>query len=208
MRRGDYANAVQWLRAARPRRIRAGAFAFRCFGGSFVSGTLVLGLIAIVSPGSFGLPGRRVLSSGPWTWALLGTIAFSVLVLLLSRRRLTRLYRRIREPYSRPPTGDEAFEGAADSLANCAPALHSRWAVAWVYVPAGFAVAGVTFAFSSAYFLIAAVISAGRVSWMEPALFGVNAVLSIVSWSLGAARLSTWRLAVAVHREVAGRYLG
>jgi uncharacterized membrane protein len=208
MRRGDYANAVRWLRAARPRRIRTGAFAFRCFGGSFVSGALILGLIAIVSPGSFGLPGRRVLSSGPWTWALLGTIAVAGLLLLLNQRRLTMLYHRIRQPYARPPRGHEAFEGAADSLASCPGAQHSRWAVAWVYVPAAFAAAGVTFAFSSAYFLVAAIISGGQVSWLEPALFGVNAVLSLIAWSLGAVRLSTWRLAVAVHREVTGRYPG
>ena len=178
------------------------------FATSFVMGTFVLGLIAIVAPGSFGVPGRRVLSSGVWTWALLGVIGASGAILLANRRSLLSLFRRIREPYRRPFTGDEAFEGAADALAQCNDALQSRWAVSWIYVPAGSAVAGVTFAFSSAYFLVSAILSAGRISWYEPVLAGANALISIVAWALGAVRLSTWRLAVAVHREVTGRYVG
>ena len=208
MARGDYANAVRWLRSVRPRHIVTGAFAMRSFATSFVAGTFVLGLIAILAPGSFGFPGRRVLSSGVWTWALLGTIGVSGAILLGLRRSLQSLFRRIREPYRRPFTGDEAFEGAADALAQCSDALQSRWAASWIYVPLGFAVAGVTFAFSSAYFLVGAILSAGRISWYEPVLAGANALLGIVAWALGAVRLSTWRLAVAVHRDVTGRYVG
>jgi hypothetical protein len=208
MTRADYANAVRWLRSARPRRIRTGAFAARSFAASFVAGTFVLGLIAIISPGSFGFPGRRVLSSGVWTWALLGAIAVSGLILLAERRSLLSTFRRIREPYRRPFTGDDAFEGAADALAQCNDAHQSRWAFSWIYVPAGLAVAGVTFAFSSAYFLVSTILSAGRISWYEPTLAGINALISITTWALGAVRLSTWRLAVAVHREVSGRYVG
>jgi hypothetical protein len=208
MARRDYTNAVRWLQTARPRRIRAGAFSMRCFGGSFLAGTLVIGLIAFVSPGSFGVPGRRVLSSGVWTWALLAAVALGGVGLLANRRRLTWLYRRIREPYRRPFAGDDAFEGASDALARCPAPMHTRWAVSWIYLPTALAVAGVTFAFSTAYFVISAILSGGRISWMEPALAGINAALSLTSWSLGAVRLSTWRLAVAIHREVTGRYLG
>jgi hypothetical protein len=208
MARRDYANAVRWLRTARPRRIRAGASSMRCFGGSFLAGTFLIGLIAFLSPGSFGVPGRRVFSSGVWTWALIAAVAIAAGGLLAGRRRLTWLYRRIREPYRRPFSGDDAFEGAADSLARCPAAMHTQWAVSWIYLPTALAVAGVTFAFSTAYFVISAILSAGRISWMEPTLATINAVLSLAAWSLGAVRLSTWRLAVAVHREVTGRYLG
>jgi hypothetical protein len=180
----------------------------RSFAASFVAGTFVLGLIAIVSPGSFGFPGRRVLSSGAWTGALLGAIGVSGAILLANLRSLLSLFWRIREPYRRPFTGDEAFEGAADALTQCTDAQQSRWAASWIYVPAGFAVLGVTFAFSSAYFLVSAILSAGRISWYEPSLAGANAVLSIVVFAVGAVTLSTWRLAVAVHRDVTGRYVG
>lgn len=208
MARRDYANAVRWLRTTRPRHIRLGALSMRCFGGSFLAGTFVIGLIAFVSPGSFGVPGRRVLSSGVWTWALIGAVAVAALGLLANRRRVTWLYRRIREPYRRPFAGEDAFEEASNALAQCPDAMQTRWAVSWIYLPTALAVAGVTFAFSTAYFVISAILSGGRISWMEPTLAGINAALSLAAWSLGAVRLSTWRLAVAVHREVTGRYLG
>jgi hypothetical protein len=201
-----YSDAVRWVKAARPRRVDSGRFAARAFWGSFAAGVVVLGALALVAPSAFGAPGARALSSGVWTVALAGLVAAALAGLLLNARHLRWLFSRIREPYVRPLTENRYFEGAADALAACPEAFHSRWAASWVWIPALVAAAGVTFAFSSAYFAVEAVMSGGRISVGNPILAAANALLSAVMFAAGATRLSTWRLALSVHREVTGRY--
>jgi hypothetical protein len=203
--RKAYSEAVRWLKSARPRRIDAGRFAMRSFGASLAAGIVVLGLLGLFSPSSFNIPGSRALA-GKWTLALAGLVAVCALILLANIRHLRWLFARIREPFVRP-LGTKHFEGAADALAACPEALQSRWAASWVWGPALIAVAGVTFAFSSAYFVVGAVLSGGRIGWGNPIVAGINALLSFLCFALGATRLSTWRLALSVHREVTGRYL-
>jgi hypothetical protein len=204
--RRAYSDAVRRLKAARPRRIDSGRFAARAFWGSFATGIVVLGALALLAPSSFGTPGARALRGGVWTLALGGLIAVAVIALLLNARHLRWLYARIREPFARPLTENRHLDVAADALAACPESYHSRWATSWVWVPALIAVAGVTFAWSSAYFVVAAVLSGGRVGWGNPVLAAGNAILSLVMFAMGAVRLSTWRLALSVHREVTGRY--
>ena len=204
--RRSYVDAVRWLKAARPHRIDRGRFAARSFGGSFVAGLIVLGLFGLFAPSRFGAPGSRALGGGEWTLALGALVAAAGLVGLLQARRLVRLYRRVREPFIRPFAGDEHFEGAADCLAASPGAFQWRWATSWVWGPALSAVAGVTFAFGSAYFVVAVVLSGGRIGWSDPAFAAANAVLGMLSFALGAKRLLTWPLALSVHREVTGRY--
>jgi hypothetical protein len=200
-----YLEAVRWLKAARPHRIDSGRFALRSFAGSLLFGIIVLGLFGLLSPSSFNVPGSRPLA-GRWTLVLVGLVVVCVLILVAFLARLRWLFERIREPFVRPLSGRH-FEGAADALAACSAPMQSRWAISWVWGPALFAVGGVTFAFSCAYFIVGAVLSGGRIGWGNPIVAGVNALLSLLCFAVGAARLATWRLALSVHREVTGRYL-
>lgn len=202
-----YSDAVRWLKSARPRRVDAGRFALRCFGGSLLSGLVVLGVIGLFAPSGFGAPGSRALGNRTLSLALAGTVVAAAALLAANGAHLRWLVRRIREPFERPLNWESNFDGAADALAQCSEAWRSRWATSWVWGPAVLAVAGVTFAFSSAYFVVGAVIAGGRIAWGHPVLAGINALLSIVCFAAGAARLSTWRMALSVHREVTGRYL-
>ena len=201
-----YADAVRWLKAARPRRIDAGRYAMRSFAGSLLAGIVVLGVIGLAAPSAFGAPGGRALGNRTLSLALAATIAAAALILAANGARLRWLMRRIREPLTRPLNWEPNFDGAADALTQCSEAWRSRWATSWVWVPALLAGAGVLFAFSSAYFVVGAVIAGGRIAWGHPLLAGINALFSIVSFAAGATRLSTWRLALSVHREVTGRY--
>jgi len=202
-----YSDAVRWLKSARPGRVDSGRFALRCFVGSLLAGIVVLGVIGLLAPAGFGAPGSRAFGNRTLSLALGAAVAVAAAILAVRGAHLRWLVRRIREPFTRPLTWDPHFAGAADALAQCSQVWQSRWATSWVWVPALLATAGVTFAFSSAYFLVGAVIAGGDVGWGHPVLAGANALLSIVSFSAGATRLSTWRLALSVHRDVTGRYL-
>jgi hypothetical protein len=198
---------VSWLKSARPARIDSTSFAFRCFGGSLLTGSIVLGVIGLIAPSTLGIPGARPLGNRTASLAVGAVLLVSLAILAARRAHLIWLLQRIREPYIRPLTEDPHFEPAADALAQCSDTWQSRWATAWIFLPGSLAAVGVLFAFSSAYFVIDAAATLARVGWEQPVLAGVNAVLSIVCFGLGARRLSTWRLALSVHREVGGRYL-
>lgn len=60
--------------------------------------------------------------------------------------------------------------------------LQSRFAVAWVWGPMVVAVIAVLFAFSSAYFLIDAILQRFVVGWETPILAAVSALVSIILW--------------------------
>jgi hypothetical protein len=192
-------------RASRPARIDKGRAATRWFLGSFAFGIIVLGLIGLFRPSAFS-PGSRPLSAGGVTLVLAGLVAFVGLLLAVRIRHLQWVFKRIREPFVRPLEEIPHFQGAADALAECSAAQQSRWATTWVWMPALLATGGVTFAFSCAYFVVAGILSAGHISWGNPLLAAINAVLSIVSFTVGAGRLATWRVALSAHRDVTGRY--
>jgi hypothetical protein len=201
-----YSNASRWIKSARPRRLDAGRFALRSFAGNLVAGLFVLGLFGLLSPSSFGTPASRPLRSGAITWVLLGLVGICALTGAAQRSYLRGLWARLREPYVRRLDYHEHFQGAADALAECPATMQSRWAFRWVWTPMGLAIAGVFFSFSTAYFGVAAILAGGRVGWGQPLLALINAALAVLAFRLGAVRLSTWRLAVSVHRDVTGRY--
>lgn len=205
--RRAYKEAVGWIRAARPRRIDVGRFAGRAFGGSLCAGLVVLGALGLVAPGSFGGPAVGTVAGRGWpALALAGLVAVCLLIALAGRRHLGWLAARIREPFVRPLRENPSFEGAAAALAACPDPLRTRFALSWVWMPAGLAVAGVTFAFSAAYFVVDAVLSRGQIGWGGGLLLAVNAALGLLAFRVGAVRLATWRVAAGAYREVTGRY--
>jgi hypothetical protein len=202
--RKSYSIAVGWLKSSRPRHIRAGRFALRCFAGNFAAGLVLLGLIGLFFPATLGLPGSRAFGS-KWSLVLAGIVAAGILVLLGHSRHLHWLATRIREPFIRS-LRSEHFDRAADALAACPDAFHSRWATSWVWGPVLLAGAGTMFAFACAYFLVDGVLSGGRIGPGNPIAAAINALLSLICFALAAARLATWRVALSVHSEVTGRY--
>lgn len=201
----SYSEAVRWLKASRPRRAAPVTFALRSFAAALLAGLLVLGVIGLLSPASFGAPTSRAFSSGVWTFALAALVSLCLLIAVTRLGYYRGLSVRIREPFTRSYGGDQNFEGAADNLAQCPAALHTRWALAWIWFPALLAMGGVTFAFSCAFFAVGAIVSGGDVGWGNGLLAGSNAALSFLCFALATARLSTWRLAIGVYREVTGR---
>jgi len=197
-----YANSVKWVKSGRaPRRYRW-RIAQRAFGGSFVAGILLMSLIALVSPDSFGAPGSNTLRSGWPLYVLLGLIGVSVVFLLTGWRRAIWLLARLRDTLLRQPEGDPRYEGAAANLAETPGPFRLRFVLWWVWGPAAIAVLGGMCSFSAAYFLVDAVLARFRVGLETPILAAANLILSLVVFRLIAARLSTWRLAVSVHRSV------
>jgi hypothetical protein len=200
-----YSNANRWMKAAR-RPIRAGRFSVRCFLANLVAGLLVLGIIGILAPNSFGPTSSGRLGRGPALVGLGVLVLACAVVAIANLRYLRGLYARMREPFVRRMNYDSHFEGAADALAECSDAMKTRWAMRWIYTPAISVVAGVVFAFSVAYFAVGAILSLGKVGVGTPILAAVNAALSLLFFRLAAPRLTTWRLAVSVYRDVQGSY--
>jgi hypothetical protein len=94
----------------------------------------------------------------------------------------------------------------ADALSSCPAPFRTRFFIGWVLMPAALCGLGALLAFSSAYFVVDAVLARFSVDWFHPT-FGVgNALLSYFVFRIGAARMSTWRLAVGAHRTAAGLY--
>jgi hypothetical protein len=174
--------------------------------GTLIAGMFVLGAIGILAPSAFGPTGSGRLGKGPSLIGLGALVVICGLVGLARRRYLRALYLRLREPFVRRMSYEAHFSGTAEALADCPGYLQSRWAMKWLYAPALLVVAGVTFAFSSAYFVVGTILSLGRVGWGTPVLAAANVLLSVVTFALAASRLTAWRLAVSVHRDVAGNY--
>ncbi len=207
-RRRAYSDAVSWVRLARPDRIDKSRFAFRSFVRSFFAGVIALGLIGLITPSRFGSPGATAFRSGWPAYVLLGLVALCTLIALVKRKNIMSLIQRLREPWQRPLTERPNYEDAADALAACSERLQSRFAVAWVWGPMVVAVIAVLFAFSSAYFLIDAILQRFVVGWETPILAAVNALVSIILWRAVAGRMSTWRFAASVYKNVSTGYLG
>ena len=178
------------------------------FGGSFLAGTGILGSIGILAPARFGQPGADTLKTG---WPLLVVVALvlsSALVAVSRRAEIGWLCARLREPFLRPLEEEPYFGEAVEALGACPGFMRARYALSWVWGPAAAAVAGGTFAFSSAYFLIDAVLARGRVGWAQPLYATAFALLSLLVFAAAAGRLASWRFAASVHKEVSGAYVG
>lgn len=111
------------------------------------------------------------------------------------------------EPLREPLDRFEAFDPAVHALLAAPATLRTRFALGWVWAPAGAVVAAAFFAASSAYFLVDAVLARFQIGWEQPLLAAVNAVAGLLLLRLAATRLATWRLAFSVHREVTGSYV-
>ena len=202
-----YSDAKRWMRSARPRRIQRNRFAWRSFGGFFVAGIVVLGVISLIAPNSFGAPGTNTLGTGWPLMAILSLIAASLLYAFVRRRSLAWLLTRIRDPYRRRMNDHPSFDGAADALAECPNPYRTRFALNYVWIPIGLTVLGATFAFSVAYFVIDAVGARFMVGWGQAVYAAVFVALSVLTLAVAAGRLSTWRLATSVLKEVNTGYV-
>jgi hypothetical protein len=202
-----YSRATRATRSARPRRIARATFARRAFGGCFLAGTAILGAIAVLSPAQFGQPGAATLKTGWPSLALVGAIAVGVLYAILRRRQLIWLVERVREPLLRPLNDAPGWDDAVDALESCPSPLRARFAFSWVWAPVAGALLGGTFAFSSAYFLVDAILARFRVGWGQP-VYGLSfAALSLIVFSLTAGRLASWRFAASAYKEVSTGYV-
>jgi hypothetical protein len=201
-----YATAKRFTRAARPRRIARGEFARRTFFANFIAGLGVLGAIGLVAPSQFGQPGARTLHTGWPSLLLIVLVACCVLAAVMRRAELSWLFARAREPFVRPLTEERGFEEAVAALESCPVPLRTRFAVSWVWAPVVWLVVGATFAFSSAYFVVDAILARGRVGWAQPIYCVVFAALSLIVFASVAGRLATWRFATSVHKEASTGY--
>jgi hypothetical protein len=204
--RRAYVTAKRATRSARPGRIARMRFARRAFAGVFVAGLALLALIAVVAPSHFGQPGAETARSGWPFYVLLAVIAGTCAYAAVRWKELSWLVARLREPLVRPLNDSPRFDDAADALASCPPLLRVRWALIYVWGPLLWALAAGTLAFSSAYFMVDAVLARGRVGWAPPLYALVFAILSILVLAAVAGRLATWRFAVSVHKEVTTGY--
>lgn len=203
--RSAHADAVRWLRAARPRRVARARFARRAFGASVAAGIVVLGALGLASPSLYraGAGGRlRDLQVA----ALAVAVVVAALALAANGRRLARLARRVQEPLRRPLEHERAFEGVASNLAAAPQRMRTRFALKYVWTPALLAAAGVTFAFSTAYFVVDAILARGLVGWGQLAFAVGNAALSLAAFGAGAVRFATWRVAASAHRDATTGY--
>ncbi len=205
--RSSYSDALKWIKSARPRRINRWRFAERAFGASLMGSVPLLCVLALLSPSAFGARGSNTLRTGWPLYVLLAILGVSVALVAARSRRIRWALARLKEPFLRSFEGDARFDGARDALAQCPAPLRTRFALGWVWGPAGLAAIGVIGAFSCAYFLIDAIMARFEVDLDGAPLYAAgNAALSLLMFHLGAGRLLSWRLAVSVHRSVQGGY--
>lgn len=200
-----YGDATNWLKSSR-RRFNRMRYARKGFGAAFLTGLIVTGTIGVLSPAAFGSTGSRTLRTGWPSWLLLGLIGMSLIYAATKWSYVRWALRRVRDPFVRPPEGDPRYEGAADALAECPAPYRTRFAMWWIWGPALLALLGSMCAFSVAYFVVDAVLARFEVGWESPLLAGINLVLGLILFRLAATRLSTWQMAVAVHRSVTQGY--
>ncbi|HVL63625.1 MAG TPA: hypothetical protein VM573_00465 [Actinomycetota bacterium] len=204
--RRNYRTAVEWVHSARPRGVHPGRFAVRAFGGALAAGVGFMAILAVLAPGTFGR--RRVPLDDPRGLVLLAILTAVALIALLAGRRLVWLAARVREPLIRPLRDHAAFDGIAAAVEACPAPLQVRFALAWVWLPVAAAVAGGTFAFSTAYFVVDAVLSRGQIGPGQALLLAINALAGLLVFRSAAFRLSTWRIAASAYRDATGRYAG
>ena len=175
-------------------------------GAFLIDSVLLLSLIGLFSPASFGAAGSRAFGSGVRTLALAGLAA--VCGLWLARRfRMHRwVLQRAREPFRGPLDDDPAHPGASGALAAARPPLQTRFAIGWIWAPALAALAAAAASLTTAYFLVDAVIARFEIGWQQPIIAAVNLLLAWGLLRVAAGRLAVWPLAVSVHREATTGY--
>lgn len=200
--RRTYADAVSWIKHARPADLDRTGMAFRIFGACFAAGVVAWGVGAYVRPESFGQPGAKVLSLG-WPTAVYAALVVAAAgALVLARRRIAWVAARVREPYERVLAEDPSYEGAVNALAATARPLQVRFAIGWTWGPMIVVVAAILLAFSAAYLVVYGVLAGGDVGWETYAIAVGDVVLGAVLLIAAAGRLATWRLATSVYRSV------
>jgi hypothetical protein len=202
----SYSILKRLVRSARRRDLGRASFAARCLTASHAAGSSLLALIALGAPSNFGRPGASTLHTGWPSVTLLLMVAAGVVLAVTRRSQLAWLGARIREPYARPLTNEPGFDEAADALAACPRPLRTRFALSWVWGPVLWAVVGGTFAFSSAYFVVDAILARGSIGWAQPVYALAFALLGGVVFWLAAGRLGSWRFAASVYKEVSSGY--
>lgn len=204
-RRG-YRDAVKWMKSRVPSRRTQTAVASAALTAALIDGTLLMSLIGLLSPESFGVSGGRAFGSTSRTITLVAIAGACAAWLALRMRTHRWVLARAREPFRRPLEEDPAFAGAVGALDGAGPSLKTRFAVGWIWLP-GIAVLGAGAAsLTTTYFLVDAVIARGQIGWQQPVFAGVALV---VAWALlraVAGRLLVWPLAVSVHREATTGY--
>ena len=137
---------------------------------------------------------------------VIGLIALCALYAIVRREHIRSAIDRGREPFLRPLSNISGFDGAADALAACPDAFKTRFAIGWIWRPLALFGLGIVCAFSTAYFVIDAALARFRVGWGQPAYAAGFLVLGLVVFALSAVKLSTWRLAVSVYKDVTSGY--
>jgi len=201
----SYRDAVRWIKAERPR-LRRAAFARRATRAAFLTGLALMGSIGLLSPASFGaVTGRTSLRD--WPPVVVGCLVVTCVIYgLLHRAEVRSVLQRVRDPYMRPLTEHPGFEGAADALAACPRAYRTRFALVFIYRPLAMGLGATVSALSTAYFVIDAILARFLVGWSQPLYALVFLCLSLTLSYLAAPKLSTWRVAASVHKEVTTGY--
>jgi hypothetical protein len=164
-----------------------------------------MGLLSLLDPQAFGQTGPAY-SLGWGGWLAIGLFALVLVYGLSKRRRIRELFGHITEPLSHPLDHNPSYEGAYGALAVCNSTYATRFALSWVWIPAGLLVAGALFAMSDSYFVIDSFLARFDVGYGTGILFGADLVISLVAFAAGARRLGTWRLALSVHKSVTTGY--
>ena len=203
--RRAYKDLVGWMKAARPSGVGRAGFTVRRFRASFLSGLALMGSLSLIDPAAFGQSGAAY-SLGWGGWLAIGVFVVTIIYGYVKRKAIFELVQHLREPLVGPLEDNPNFEGAHGALAACSPAFVARFGAMWVWGPAALLVVGVLFAFSNSYFVIDALLARFDVGYGTGVLFGADLVISLLSFALAARRLSTWRLAVSVHKATTTGY--
>ena len=192
--RRAYRDAVRWTVEARPP-IHPPLTARRLTGFLFFGGCLVLGLIGMTSPSSFGDPGAG--RGGPQWWGAGIVVLIAALVLAVRARVWLR-------PLRYRFDDRRAVGAAADALRSAPAPFRTRYAAAWIWLPVGMMTLAALLAASAAYFLIDAVLARFSVTWQGPVIGLVDFILAFFLLLLAAPRIWTVRFAADVNREARG----
>lgn len=204
--RGPYRDAVAWMRSRVPSAQVRGAVAGGALAAALIDGLLLMSVIGLVSPSSFGVAGGRAFGSTSRTVTLVAVAGACAVWLVLHLRAHRWVFARIRDPFRRPLEDDPAFAGAAGALGAARGPLQTRFAWGWIWLPALGAIGGAAAALTTSYFLVDAVIAQFEVGWQQPAFAGINLVVAWLLLRAVAGRLYVWPLAVSVHREATTGY--
>jgi hypothetical protein len=204
--RKAYSDATAWMRSRVPPRRERVALATAALVAALVDGVLLMSVIGLLSPASFGVSGGRAFGSGTRTLALLGLAGLCGLWLARRFRAHRWVVAKAREPFRRPLEEDPAFAGASGALGASAGPSRTLFALRWVWLPAVGVLLAITGALTTAYFLVDAVIARFEIGWQQPVLAAANLVVAWVVLRVSAGRIAVWPLAVSVHREATTGY--